>query len=344
MIRAQLTLSFGFFVFIFTHAMAVVAKETKFRALVSFGDSLSDVGTYNVSAISTAGGGKYTVNYPGSRIWVERLAQEICLDDPCAATTGLDGSAFGTVSLAQHAGCFAYAQGGSRISNAIGMSNAASMFPGSELGGLTNPVLSQIQQHLSLVGFFSQHDLVTLWAGHNDIFFALASETPVEEVIKAAKDLVVYIKNLIIAQGAKHVLVLNMADIRYTPFGLSLPPDFSDLINNLVMAFNKELSFGFDNMKEVLLLDIYTQGHLWIENPAAFGITNYTTPACNFEATLFPSTLLCTLSTLISDNTAGYFYADMVHPAAKGQEVIADYVIGALKQHGWLSKESCYRP
>lgn len=336
MSRVKIGLKFLFFVILLLESSLLALKEEKFGSLVSFGDSLSDVGTYNVSAIYSAGGGKYTVNYPGSQIWIERLAQEIGLQDPCAATTGLNGTAFGTVSLTHHEGCFAYAQGGSRVSNAIGISNAASIFPGSELGGLTNAVLGQIQQHLRVIGSFSENDLVTMWAGHNDIFFALGSTTPFEDVIKAAEELVSSIKNLIIAQGATHVLVLNLADIRYTPLGFSLPPDFSKFINDLIMAFNKELAHGLDNNKKILLLDIYTQGHLWVKNPEDFGITNYTTPACDFSKTLYPSTLLCTSSTLVDNNTAGYFYADMVHPAPKGQEIIADYVLGELKEHGWL--------
>ena len=40
---------------------APVAKPV-FTKLVSFGDSLSDVGTYKVGLIAAVGGGKFTVN------------------------------------------------------------------------------------------------------------------------------------------------------------------------------------------------------------------------------------------------------------------------------------------
>ena len=111
---------------------------------------------------------------------------------------------------------------------------------------------------MSLVGFSGDKDLVTMWAGHNDVFFALTSDAPLEDVIQAAQELVKAIKNQIIAQGAKRVLVLNLADIRFTPFGLSMPEGLSALINNLIMAFNKELLLGLDTSEE-----IFTSGHIY---------------------------------------------------------------------------------
>lgn len=38
------------------------APAVQYERVVSFGDSLSDVGTYNVSGVAALGGGKYTVN------------------------------------------------------------------------------------------------------------------------------------------------------------------------------------------------------------------------------------------------------------------------------------------
>ena len=39
-----------------------------FTSLVSFGDSLSDVGTYKVGTIAAVGGGKWTVNSSTARL------------------------------------------------------------------------------------------------------------------------------------------------------------------------------------------------------------------------------------------------------------------------------------
>ena len=66
-----------------------------FTSMVSFGDSLSDVGTYRVGPIAAAGGGRFTVN-PGvvttPTIWTEYVALQIGLTS-CAARSGGFGSA-----------------------------------------------------------------------------------------------------------------------------------------------------------------------------------------------------------------------------------------------------------
>lgn len=90
------------------------SDETRFQALVSFGDSLSDVGSYRTAGIAAIGGGRYTVNGPGPRVWVEQLASQLGLPAPCAAQTGLNASgAFAAFAepVANHPGCTAYGQG-----------------------------------------------------------------------------------------------------------------------------------------------------------------------------------------------------------------------------------------
>lgn len=42
--------------------------RVRYGKLVSFGDSLSDVGTHRTPGVAALGGGKYTVNGPGSKI------------------------------------------------------------------------------------------------------------------------------------------------------------------------------------------------------------------------------------------------------------------------------------
>src|SRR5205085_4744659 len=65
------------------------STHVQFSSLVSFGDSLSDVGTYRVGAIAAIGGGQFTVNGPAPTNCTERLAADIHVAAPCAAETGL---------------------------------------------------------------------------------------------------------------------------------------------------------------------------------------------------------------------------------------------------------------
>src|SRR5438105_3112147 len=63
--------------------------QVAFTNMVSFGDSLSDIGTYKVGTIAALGGGKWTVNGPTAKNWTELIAADIMVAPPCAAETGL---------------------------------------------------------------------------------------------------------------------------------------------------------------------------------------------------------------------------------------------------------------
>lgn len=309
------------------------------KQLISFGDSLSDVGTYEVGAIASMGGGRYTINALNSDIWLEILAKELCLADPCAAITGLDGTAFSQVPVANNITCQNYAEGGARVTNALGFGNAASPDSLASLGALTVPVLSQINQYLSFASGFTPTDLVTLWVGLDDIFANIPDNAALKNLSEAAKELASYIKNMLIKNGARRILVLNIPDIRYSPYGQQLNPAKRSRLNQFIMVFNNTLAEELTIVpNEVLLLDMYTQMHFWFNDPAFYGITNMTSPACNLAALLLPTALLCTSSTLISSNDAGYFFADLINPSPHGSKLIADFVIKNLKTRGWIPR------
>lgn len=76
------------------------------RSVVSFGDSLSDVGTYAVATGSN--GGKFTIN-PGL-VWVENIASRYGLAiTPNIVGYGTDAASF---SICPRPACTGYAQGG----------------------------------------------------------------------------------------------------------------------------------------------------------------------------------------------------------------------------------------
>ena len=156
-----------------------------FTNLVSFGDSLSDVGTYRVGAVAAAGGGKFTINGDSTaknvdlsgKIWLDFMAAQLKLAAPCAAQTGLQGNAaLGfNVPIVNHANCYNYAQGGSRVVNPIGPGNAAT---GSPIGEMTTPMVTQIANHLTKTGNkFTGTELVTVLWGGNDVLMQLAAVT-----------------------------------------------------------------------------------------------------------------------------------------------------------------------
>lgn len=164
-----------------------VAQPAKpqFASQVSFGDSLSDVGTYRVGTIAALGGGKYTINGNNTAVnaaltgknWTELMAAQFGLAAPCAAQTGLDGAAAQgfSVAVVDNTACTGYAQGGARVTNPVGPGNKLT---GSILGQLTVPVKTQIATHLARNGGkFAGNEVVFIMAGGNDALSLLGGLT-----------------------------------------------------------------------------------------------------------------------------------------------------------------------
>ncbi|WP_058048440.1 SGNH/GDSL hydrolase family protein [Janthinobacterium sp. Ant5-2-1] len=188
--------------------------KVKYTAQVSFGDSLSDVGSYAVGTVKAKGGGKFTINGDNTKInpeltgknWTEHLAAQFGLAAPCAAETGLEGNAAQGlfVPRVKHAGCYGYAMGGSRVTNPVGPNNKAT---GSALGALTVPVVTQIANHLAVSGGkFSGTEAVFVMAGGNDVLYQLgalqAGATAAGQAAGAAAGAQAFATNLAMALAA----------------------------------------------------------------------------------------------------------------------------------------------
>lgn len=165
-----------------------------FKAVVAFGDSLSDDGAYTLAAVSTYGaqvsftglpypaGGQFTVNGAATGNWTNVLAKSMGL----GLTPNLIGygTAQGPVYLtlqgptspgatppfcafSVQGPCTNFAQGGSMVSNPNGI--------GHSTGALTLPVTQQVQNYLTQFSTFTSGQLITVLAGNNDIFTALGN-------------------------------------------------------------------------------------------------------------------------------------------------------------------------
>lgn len=154
--------------------------KLKYSALVTFGDSLSDVGTYAVGPIAKLGGGTFSINGNNTakdpvmtgKNWTELVAAQLGLPKPCPAQTGLDSTdPVFTVPVVFNSSCLNYAQGGSRVTNPVGKGHKAT---GSTSGATTVPVSTQIANHLKVAGGkFKGDELVTVMAGGNDVLMLL---------------------------------------------------------------------------------------------------------------------------------------------------------------------------
>jgi phospholipase/lecithinase/hemolysin len=297
--------------------------------VVSFGDSLSDVGTYAPVAAANFGGGRFTTN-PG-QIWVQDVAQYYG-DTLKPAMTG----GFGVPPAAQPG--FGYAQGGSRVTNPIGVGHA-STDPANYTGALTVPVAQQLTNYLTAHGSFNANQLVIVNGGANDILYNLqavqaGAMTPAQATAaigQAAIDLAGVIGK-ILQSGATHVLVSNVPDIGTTPQGMMSSATTKALLTQASLGFNQALAAALTQtglMSKVIYLDIVPALANITANYTQYGFSvSNTGTACNLQAMAaaaakygepdpqdFATSLFCspqTYTTANADQT--YMYADTVHP------------------------------
>ena len=289
------------------------APSTKgtFAAVVSFGDSLSDVGAYAPATSLTGNGaapyfgGKFTTNSATGTVWVENLAATLGLR-VTPAEVGFKGSSVKCPAAALAAAlagtCTGYGQGGSRVTDPNGIGKAG--------GALTVPVVTQIANHLARFGGFKASDLVLVYAGSNDVFTQFGAFTAAAaqiqadaaagkltseqaqlalftaqtaaqaEMKKAAQELAGYVQAQILAKGGSYVAVVTLSDIVDTPFGNSLPASVRPVLTQLSQIFNLWLRDSLTG-QPVQIIDAYAIFKDGYANPAKYGITNNTVPTCD---------------------------------------------------------------
>jgi outer membrane lipase/esterase len=337
------------------------SPRVEYGKMVTFGDSLSDVGSYNVGVVAFMQGGRYTVNTGAAVNWTELLAATLGLEALCSAQTGLNTNqalvGFPPVPEVNHDECYSYAQGGARVTNPVGPGNAALLALGDAsgaLGQLTKPIVEQIGRHLAAVGgTFAEDDLVTVMAGGNDLFMQLAafeamvaggmpvdqaSEAVVTAMGQAGGELAAYVKTMIVDNGAKRVVVVNVPDAATAPAFLG-SPETQALVTAMLTTFNGQLAAGLAGTEEnVLQVDAYTNSQDQIANPAQYGLTNVTTPACDLEGALvsLPTTQVCSTGTLVAGAAETWQFADSVHPTPYGYKLLAQLVTDNMSKKGWL--------
>ena len=336
------------------------ANSLGLTSLVSFGDSLSDVGTHKVGTVlglanATGGGGRWTINSTtGGELWVERLSAALALPVPCAAETGLlpNNGATGAPRTPNTL-CRNYAQGSSRVTNPLGpVSVAAQTALGEQnIGILATPMSLQFAAHLKAVGgLYSGKELVTVLAGANDVFLEaqfvqLALQTPQTAIANAAvagTTLGNLVKTEVVAKGAKQVLVLTIPDVAGTPLGVNGGPASQGLLDALTRAFNDALQAALRGTTGVIVADSYASNKDQLANPAAYGLSNVRDVACGPNAFSNPagsngSSLVCNASnTRAGIDVSKYLYADDVHPTPFGHQLLAQFVGKILATAGWL--------
>jgi outer membrane lipase/esterase len=288
------------------------APNTKvnFVSVVSFGDSLSDAGTYTPATSATGNGqapyigGRFTTNATGSTVWVENLATSLglALTPHEVGFAGASAKCPAAANPALANSCTAYGMGGSRVTDPNGIGKSG--------GALTVPVKTQIANHLARFGNFKGTELVTVFAGANDVlvqfgtFAAKATQNGIDvaagrltqaqadaanqanafaaqgEVKKAALELAGYVRAEVLAKGAKYVVVVTVPDLAATPFGASVPASARPQLTAMVDVLNLWLRDGLSG-QPVGILDANGIFKNIVASPATYGIANITSRACD---------------------------------------------------------------
>ncbi|MEW9582146.1 SGNH/GDSL hydrolase family protein [Paraburkholderia sp. DGU8] len=299
------------------NASATPAGGVKLQ-VVSFGDSLSDVGTYAPVIQASFGGGRFTTN-PGE-VWTQKVAEYYG-----GTLTPAYVGGFGQPLAA--AGGYGYAQGGSDVVNAQGKGWAPN-----NMAATTVPVVTQVANYLSAHTSFNANQLVLVNGGANDIFqfaetsanltalgAALQTQYPLlvqagklpnsqagqvafivgylqqlanPQIAQAATQLAAQVQT-IVKSGASHVVVSTVPDIGNTPLGVAAnaaTPGSAALLTGISAAFNYLLvqnltALGLVGTGKVIVADAFTWLDQQLPNYQALGFTvSNTGTACNLTS------------------------------------------------------------
>ncbi len=336
------------------------SPSTPHYQIVSFGDSLSDVGTYAPAAASF-GGGRFTTN-PGE-VWTQVLARSYgdCLT---AAYTG----GFGTPLIANPGG-FGYGQGGARVERPIPFSgnttlyafssdpnslisplqalrntqaNIASAEPGSGVGmGLSGTsITSQIRCYLDHHHQFNASQLVLMNGGGNDILAnasaAAIGDIPFPEAIKAIQTAAIQYAGLIqtvYENGAQNLITTNIPDLGHTPIGAT-DLETSTVLTELSILFNttfmQSLEASLPAEHTVITIDAFAFINQMLQTyqEHGFSVSN-TSIACKLGLLpeCYQSALFCSPALYVEPNAdQTYMFADSVHPSSHLHALFAEHV------------------
>ncbi|CAE6894045.1 SGNH/GDSL hydrolase family protein [Paraburkholderia domus] len=291
--------------------------------VVSFGDSLSDVGTYAPIA-SAVGGGRFTTN-PG-QVWTQDVAQYYGGSLSAAFTIDI------THKLSAQNG-LGYAEGGATVATPANQND----FLTDVIGNVEMPVNQQVSSYLTTHGSFNSSQLILVWAGANDVLRA-GSLPAAAPTVQTAASALAQIVGQIVQNGATHVVVVNVPNVGLSPKGIASPDGGANL-TQLSQLFNADLNTALqaDGLQgKIIQIDSYTWVDQIIANFQANGFTVANTgQACDPTKTPDDTSLLCSPATYVTANAdQTYMFADDLHPTTHLHTLFAQYVEQQIAQSG----------
>jgi len=340
----------GFFAVSSPVLLCATEQVPVISAVKVIGDSLSDGGTF---------GFKFTVQEEGkASIWVEQVAAHYGL----SLCPYFSGKEFKTNN-----GCTNYAIGGGRI-NYLKAPNL--------------PVSITRQMQVAQKEGFSGTDLLLVDGGANDsadlmlafrnaklgdtstlqrLLESQLDKSKTAEFLKQgragwgkaaelymqmlARDFASHIKTHLLAQGAFHIVLLNLPDVSKTPrFNRPELDWIKPFSLRWSERFNDELKRHFTTEQRVLLVDFYGEFNRQTDNPEKYGFSHgepvcpvltYTSNNAQYDLAKCTEKYLSANIPQSEENNEWwqrYMFSDDFHPTPYGHQQMANMVLNALKK------------
>jgi phospholipase/lecithinase/hemolysin len=297
-----------------------------YGAIYAFGDSLSDAG--NLSIVSTASGAVEPVSPPYYKEQYGTITGNVFSNGP---TWVQDLSTFlGLGTLAPSvAGGTDFAYGGADTGPTPQNANDP------EVQEISLP--SQIVQFQTAVPSPSANALYTLSIGSNDLLdilgnTGLTAQQQAVDVSDAVANEISFVKQLV-AGGTRYLLVLDVPDLGKAPAitqglvnGSDAPSAALDQeASQLAHEYNTDLTRQLATIActarlDVHVVDTYQLVDDAVADPAAYGLTNVTSPVWSGNYTSSSTGVLATNSATVQDQ---YLFWDHLHPTETGHLAIA---------------------
>jgi phospholipase/lecithinase/hemolysin len=260
------------------------AHGGQFTGIVSFGDSLTDVGNFYAAtggASPPTGLGYDAGRFTNGLNWVEYLAQDLGVAAPTASVNGGTDYAYGGATTGTGTTTLTFLGGTATVPN----------------------IATQIDNYLAS-NTPTASQLFTIWGGAND-FLNAGQTNPYVPAQNIAGEI-----TQLAAAGAKQFLIPNLPPLGALPSTNTLSPPIPSQLDALAAAFNTILQAEATQLEQSLgvqihILDVYSLTNDVIANPSKYGFTNVTDAAL-----------------LSNSDGSGYLFWDIVHPTTQADQII----------------------
>lgn len=294
---------------------AGIAHANDYNSVTFFGDSLTDGGYFSPitqGALGLAESGQFTTN--PDNVWATSFAQQL-------GTTAVANTVGGQMGNN-------YAIGGARAGQDVINNSFGTDIPIVSVNSQANSYLANNR--------VDPNGLYVVWAGANDLLAVTENPANAQAIIGSAVGSQIATISALKNSGANYILVPNIPDVGLTPSAIAQGPTAQAQSTFITNLYNQSMLSGVAATgANIIPLDTFSLLQQVSANPARYGFTNVTTPACGTI-----SSLLCGSNNLVTPNANNsYFFADGIHPTGRAHQLVADYaaaVVTAPSQVGVL--------